>query len=243
MDGKFITEKQVADLIGKSFNDLEIVLPDYTPNRVHTTGIITIKPGEDSGVILDSVDSTELGIVATAYNIRNITVHYKLTSTFWRYISSLGISVSNLVDIYDCYMTIDCNKTTSYVNGHKKSEISYALQTGEDLEIICDSFVTNRTVEKSDITDATLYIQFLYQTGLNNSSNTGPSLSFEKVDVLPDIGEPNIIYLISNGGEGNNLYDEYYWNVEDGKFELVGPVETTIKDDNPIPNSEIDNMF
>lgn len=240
MDGKFITEKQVADLIGKSFSNLEIVIPDYIPKRVYTTGIISIKPGEDTGLILSSVDSTDLSLVATAYNIRNITVHYKLTSTFWKYIESLGIPLSNLIDIYDCYVTIDCNGTTSYVNGHKISEFSYAIQSGEDLEIVCDSFTTNREVKTSNIDNSTLYIQFLVQSGMNNT--TSP-FSFEKVTVLPEKGESNIIYLISNGGSGNNIYDEYFWNETESRFELFGTVKTEDDEDQPITNNEIDNLF
>lgn len=60
MEGKFITEKQVADLIGKSFSNLEIIIPDQAPKRVYTSGILSIKPGENTGLVLNKIDSTEV---------------------------------------------------------------------------------------------------------------------------------------------------------------------------------------
>lgn len=240
MDGKFITEKQAADLIGKSFKNLEVVIPDYIPKRVYTTGIIKVKPEENTGLVLGDVESTDLTLVATAYNIRNTTVHYRLTSTFWKYVESLGIPLSNIIDINSCCFGIDCNGTMVYVTGHKTSEFSYAIQTGEDLEIICDSFTTNRELKASTINDSTLYIQFLMQKGMN--STTSP-FSFEKVYVLPEKGEPNVIYLISNGGSGDNIYDEYFWNEDESRFELFGSVKTEDDEDQPITNNTIDSLF
>lgn len=41
---------------------------------------------------------------------------------------------------------------------------------------------------------------------------------------LPEVGEPNKIYRIPNGGDDpENKYDEYYWNPDLKKFELIGP--------------------
>lgn len=52
----------------------------------------------------------------------------------------------------------------------------------------------------------------------------GSTLTYEKVYALPEYGEPNVIYLMDNGGDGTNKYDEYFWDNEEGRFELIGPV-------------------
>lgn len=62
----------------------------------------------------------------------------------------------------------------------------------------------------------------------NNSTGDGPSLYFERVYALPEVGEPNVIYLLENGGSGNNIYSEYFWDDEYKRFELFGAVETDI---------------
>lgn len=47
-------------------------------------------------------------------------------------------------------------------------------------------------------------------------------LSFEVVTTLPDVGKPNIIYLVPNDLEGMDRYDEYYWDAEQSRFEILG---------------------
>lgn len=62
-----------------------------------------------------------------------------------------------------------------------------------------------------------------------NSGENGPTTSgkiFVKPEdgKLPEVGEPNVIYLIPNGGnDPDNEYNEYYWNPELNKYELNGP--------------------
>lgn len=75
------------------------------------------------------------------------------------------------------------------------------------------------------------------------SSNYGSKTSFEKVDSLPDVGKPNIVYLVANGGSDDNVYDEYFWIEDDSRFELFGTVKTGEDNDQPIPNLEIDKLF
>lgn len=49
------------------------------------------------------------------------------------------------------------------------------------------------------------------------------SLSFKKVDSLPETGESKYIYLVPNGSsEGNDLYNEYYWDETNSAFEFIG---------------------
>lgn len=41
-------------------------------------------------------------------------------------------------------------------------------------------------------------------------------------NTLPATGELGKIYLIQNGGENPNIYDEYFWDIDNSKFELFG---------------------
>lgn len=47
-------------------------------------------------------------------------------------------------------------------------------------------------------------------------------LSFHVVTELPPVGEPNIIYLVPSYGSEIDYYDEYYWVVDESRFELLG---------------------
>lgn len=60
----------------------------------------------------------------------------------------------------------------------------------------------------------------------SNSSHHGNKykVSFEKVPVLPEVGEANVVYLVPNGGSDDNVYDEYFWMEDESKFELLGSV-------------------
>lgn len=48
-------------------------------------------------------------------------------------------------------------------------------------------------------------------------------ISYSIVPSLPTSGEAGVIYLVSNGGSGNNVYDEYIW--VGTKFEKIGTTE------------------
>ena len=45
-------------------------------------------------------------------------------------------------------------------------------------------------------------------------------ITFEAVDVLPESGVKNVIYLVPNGQTGSNVKDEYMWI--DGSWEIMG---------------------
>lgn len=90
--------------------------------------------------------------------------------------------------------------------------------------------------------DPSNYFNSKYVHGSGDKANS--SISFKKVESLPDVGESNVIYLIPNGGSEDNIYDEYFWSDEDSRFELFGSIQTAEGGtDRPIPNFEIDNLF
>lgn len=80
---------------------------------------------------------------------------------------------------------------------------------------------------------------------IDKLSGLESSLSLEKVNVLPNEGEVNVIYIVPNGrSNGNNVYDEYFWDEEVQKFELFGCIGNEESNfDRIISNEEIDKLF
>ena len=63
-------------------------------------------------------------------------------------------------------------------------------------------------------------------------------VTIKKVDSLPEVGEPNIIYLLPKQSNENSLYDEYMWIEE--KWERVG--STGVGSDNYYTKEEIQQL-
>ncbi|MBQ1712185.1 MAG: hypothetical protein II024_03035, partial [Firmicutes bacterium] len=53
-------------------------------------------------------------------------------------------------------------------------------------------------------------------------------ISFEVVQTLPPTGTTGVIYLISNGGTGQNVYDEYVWLAASSKYEKIGTTDVDL---------------
>lgn len=51
-------------------------------------------------------------------------------------------------------------------------------------------------------------------------------ITVQSVDALPDVGQPNVIYLVPNGGESGNVKDEYMWI--DGAYEKIGNTDVDL---------------
>ena len=77
-----------------------------------------------------------------------------------------------------------------------------------------------------------------YQTASDVSSAIATAISgitgisFEIVQALPATGDPGTIYLISHGGSGTDIYDEYIWIEESGvgRFEKIGSTSADFTD-------------
>ena len=67
------------------------------------------------------------------------------------------------------------------------------------------------------------------------------------VEDLPPTGEKGVIYLKSNGGSGNNIYDEYIWTGT--AFEKIGTTAVDLSnywsktDLTAIQNGDIDSIM
>ena len=59
---------------------------------------------------------------------------------------------------------------------------------------------------------------------INSSLEGITGIDFQVVSNLPSTGEKGIIYLISNGGDSPNVYDEYIWvtSGSSSSFEKIG---------------------
>lgn len=65
------------------------------------------------------------------------------------------------------------------------------------------------------------------------------TINFKVVDVLPDTGEANLIYLVKKEGSGNDVHDEYIW--VESKWEKIG--STTVDLTNYYTKTDADGRF
>lgn len=82
------------------------------------------------------------------------------------------------------------------------------------------------TLIKNELENYVLYDTFRFE--IDKLSNLGSSLSFEKVNNLPNNGDSNVIYLVPNGQDSPNAYTEYFWDAETQNFELLGTIGSSV---------------
>ena len=72
--------------------------------------------------------------------------------------------------------------------------------------------------------DSNFQNQSQVQALINSSLEGITGIDFQVVSNLPSTGEKGIIYLISNGGDSPNVYDEYIWvtSGSSSSFEKIG---------------------
>ena len=84
-------------------------------------------------------------------------------------------------------------------------------------------------------------VNSLIQSAISNVSG----VSFSVVESLPSTGSAGVIYLISNGGTGNNSYDEYIY--VNNSFEKIGTTAVDlsgyIQATDTISNADIDTII
>ena len=120
--------------------------------------------------------------------------------------------------------------------------------------------VSNKTVNIPVPTDAeiqTLIEAYEYQTAQDVDDAITDALAditgidFTVVQTLPQTGEKGVIYLLSNGGTGTNVYDEYIWvdGTPSGSFEKIGTTAVDLSgyvqasEMHALTNAEIDTIF
>lgn len=84
------------------------------------------------------------------------------------------------------------------------------------------------------------------QSAISDAVGDITGIEYQIVEELPGTGEKGVIYLISNSGTGQNIYDEYIWTGT--TFEKIGTTDVDLSnywsktDLVAIQNSEIDTI-
>lgn len=82
-------------------------------------------------------------------------------------------------------------------------------------------------------------------TAIANAISGIQGISYEVVQALPATGQAGTIYLISNSGSGQNIYDEYIWT--GSAFEKIGTTDVDLSGYQPlmtaITNTQINSLF
>lgn len=64
------------------------------------------------------------------------------------------------------------------------------------------------------------------ESAINEAIGDITSFEFQVVEELPPTGEAGIVYLVSNDGSGQNIYDEYIWTGT--AFEKIGTTDVDL---------------
>lgn len=86
------------------------------------------------------------------------------------------------------------------------------------------------------------------QSAINEALAGITGVEFQVVASLPATGENGVIYLVSNSGSGQNVYDEYIWLESQSKFEKIGTTDVDLSGYQlsselvAITNAEIDTI-
>lgn len=124
---------------------------------------------------------------------------------------------------------------------------------------ITDASISNKTITlgSNSVTIPTNNNQLTNGAGYQTASDVSSAISsaigditgieYQIVEKLPGTGEKGVIYLISNNGSGQNIYDEYIWTGT--AFEKIGTTDVDLSnywsktDLVAIQNNEIDTIM
>lgn len=87
------------------------------------------------------------------------------------------------------------------------------------------NYPTNTAVQ-SAITAA--LSDYMTASEVNAAIASAVHITFQTVNVLPENGQPNVIYLVPNGGASGNTKDEFIWI--DGVYEKIGSTDINLSD-------------
>ena len=140
------------------------------------------------------------------------------------------ITSASLPTVNDAALTITQNGTTvGTFTANASSNVTAAITVPTAVsDLTNDSgFITSSALPTnvSDLTNDAGYQTASEVTTAINSAIAGISgISFEVVQSLPASGDAGTIYLVSHGGSGTDIYDEYIWVVVNnvGSWEKIG---------------------
>lgn len=128
----------------------------------------------------------------------------------------------------------------TFLNSSRVSELWTAIKTAlagkADLSAL-DDYTTPDAVATAIATALTNYptntavqsaitaalSDYMTQSEVNAAIAAAVHITFQAVDELPTDGQPNVIYLVPNGGSSGNTKDEFIW--VDGGYEKIGSTD------------------
>lgn len=124
------------------------------------------------------------------------------------------------------------------------------FQTAENVEsTLTSKGYQNSSQVEAAITSKGYQTSEQVQSAINSAVAGITGIDFQVVESLPGTGQKGTIYLVSNNGTGQNIYDEYIWLEEQSKFEKIGTTEVDLsgylksEDLVPITTQEIDDII
>lgn len=142
-------------------------------------------------------------------------------------------------------ITLEGNKTLEELGIQEKGdyvteiELSQNLDKKANKEDIPDvsSFITNTV---NNLTNYYTKLETYTQSEVNNLIGSITTLNFKVVDILPEIGESNLIYLVPSTQKSiQNIKDEYIWI--DNNWEPIGSTQVDLS--NYYDKNESDSKF
>lgn len=127
------------------------------------------------------------------------------------------------------------------------SGILSATGGGEADSVQWDNVIGKPTKLSQFTNDSKFQTDAQVQQAINSAVSGITGIDFQVVESLPEMGKKGTIYLKSNSGSGQNIYDEYIW--VNNKYEMIGTTQVDLSNYfnttnfTPISNSDIDSMF
>ena len=120
-----------------------------------------------------------------------------------------------------------------------------------------EEFIPDTIARKSDIPQAISKISELtndsnfqtyeqVQSAINTAISSQTHFTFMKVDILPSVGEDNVIYLVPKTSTLGQTFEEYLYLSDIGSFELIGSTDIdlsgyALKEEIPGKISDLEN--
>lgn len=155
-------------------------------------------------------------------------------------VSGKGLSTND-------YTTTEKNKLSGISSGAQVNVIETIQVNGTAQTVSSKTVNISVPTNNNQLTNGAGYqTSSQVQSAINSAISGITGISFEIVQSLPSTGAAGVIYLLSNSGSGQNIYDEYIY--VNNKFEKIGTTDVDLSgyvqssDLVAITNAEIDSI-
>lgn len=182
----------------------------------------------------DAYNATQYAAAGSIPTVNDATLTITKNNT------SVGTFTANAssnvtVDITVPTATSDLNNDSGFITSADLPTVNNATLTIQKNGTAVQTFTANASSDVtanitvptavSDLTNDSGYQTASDVTSAINTAIAGiTGISFEVVSTLPATGDAGTIYLVSHGGSGTDIYDEYIWVVVNnvGSWEKIG---------------------